>query len=151
MSVAHALAHVAPDRSNIHFVGVGGERVTLVSPPPPPTTPEILSKTMLLFAPTKRSCIVKRDVQNRRNYLGWHRPRHLFGTEEPRKVYFNNTCVERARRRLLRRPFLFRLFFLFARMFQKRDNRCLSPSASSLMREILKKKIRQIGRIYEKS
>lgn len=65
----------------------------------PPPLPKILSKTMLLFAPTKRSCIVKRDVQNRRNYLGWHRPRHLFGTEEPRKVYFNNTCVERARRR----------------------------------------------------
>lgn len=54
---------------------------------------------MVLFAPTKRLCIVKRDMQNRRNFLGWHRPRHLFGTEEPRKVYFNNTCVERARRR----------------------------------------------------
>lgn len=95
---------------------------------------------MVLFAPTKRLCIVKRDMQNRRNFLGWHRPRHLFGTEEPRKVYFNNTCVERARRRFFDGLYYFSFSSFSLKCLKKRDNRYLPLSVSSLIREILKKK-----------
>lgn len=79
-------------------------------------------------------------MQNRRNFLGWHRPRHLFGTEEPRKVYFNNTCVERARRRFFDGLYYFSFSSFSLKCLKKRDNRYLPLSVSSLIREILKKK-----------